>query len=87
MVAIQVIGFKAQGRRYLLKFFNVTNLFKKPFFGVMDFLVGILELISEFAKVLSFAFRLFGNMFAGAVLLFLISSIAVRFCTVVYLDV
>ena len=77
VVAIQVIGFKAQGPAYLLKFFNVTNLFKKPFFGVMDFLVGVLELISEFAKVLSFAFRLFGNMFAGAVLLFLISSFAV----------
>ncbi len=74
VVAIQVIGFKAQGPAYLLKFFNVTNLFKKPFFGVMDFLVGVLELISEFAKILSFAFRLFGNMFAGAVLLFLISS-------------
>jgi len=30
--------------------------------------MGILELISEFAKILSFAFRLFGNMFAGIVL-------------------
>jgi F-type H+-transporting ATPase subunit a len=79
VVAIQVVGFKAQGPAYLLKFFNVTNLFKKPFFGVMDFLVGILELISEFAKILSFAFRLFGNMFAGAVLLFLISSMVTVF--------
>jgi F-type H+-transporting ATPase subunit a len=38
----------------------------------MDFLVGILETISELAKVLSFAFRLFGNMFAGMVLLALV---------------
>ncbi|GAP05821.1 MAG TPA: F0F1 ATP synthase subunit A [Anaerolinea thermolimosa] len=71
----QVVGVRAQGMRYFLKFFNVTNLFKKPFFGAMDFLVGLLELISELSKVLSFAFRLFGNMFAGAVLLFLVGSL------------
>lgn len=75
VVMTQVIGVRAQGARYFLKFFNVTNLFKKPFFGAMDFLVGLLELISELAKVLSFAFRLFGNMFAGAVLLFLVGSL------------
>ncbi len=71
----QVIGVRAQGAKYFLKFFNVTNLFKKPFFGAMDFLVGLLELISELSKVLSFSFRLFGNMFAGAVLLFLVGSL------------
>jgi len=71
----QVVGLRAQGARYLLKFFNVVNLFKKPFFGAMDFLVSLLELISELAKILSFAFRLFGNMFAGAVLLFLVGSL------------
>jgi F-type H+-transporting ATPase subunit a len=38
----------------------------------MDFLVGILETISEFAKILSFTFRLFGNMFAGMVLMALV---------------
>jgi F0F1-type ATP synthase membrane subunit a len=31
--------------------------------------VGILELISEIAKIISFSFRLFGNIFAGEVLL------------------
>lgn len=70
----QVIGFRAQGIRYLTKFFAVLNIFKKPFFGFMDFLVGFLELISEFAKILSFSFRLFGNIFAGAVLLFIIGA-------------
>jgi F-type H+-transporting ATPase subunit a len=74
VIATQVVGFQSQGWRYLLRFFNVTNVFKKPFFGMMDFIVGLLELISEFSKILSFAFRLFGNMFAGMVLLFLISS-------------
>jgi F-type H+-transporting ATPase subunit a len=39
---------------------------------IMSF-VGILELIAEFAKVISFTFRLFGNIFAGEVLLVVIS--------------
>lgn len=76
VVATQIVGFSKQGWRYILRFFNVTNLFKKPFFGAMDFIVSLLELISEFSKILSFAFRLFGNMFAGMVLLFLVASMA-----------
>lgn len=39
------------------------------FKGPIDFFIGILELVSEFAKVISFSFRLFGNVFAGEVLL------------------
>lgn len=74
VVMTQVFGFQAHGFGYLLKFFNVTNLFKKPFFGAMDFLVGFLELISELSKILSFSFRLFGNIFAGSVLLFLVGA-------------
>lgn len=76
VIATQVVGFQVQGWRYIFRFFNVLTLFKKPFFGAMDFIVSLLELISEFSKILSFAFRLFGNMFAGMVLLFLISSMA-----------
>lgn len=68
----QLIGIRAQGFRYFSKFVNFTTAFKKPFFGFMDLLVGLLETISEFAKILSFAFRLFGNMFAGMVLLALV---------------
>ena len=39
------------------------------------FFVGILELIGEFAKVASLSFRLFGNVFAGEVLLMSMSAI------------
>jgi F-type H+-transporting ATPase subunit a len=70
----QVIGVRAQGLDYFSKFFNVKTLFTKPLFGAIDFAVGILELISEMSKLLSFTFRLFGNIFAGSVLLFLIGS-------------
>ncbi len=68
VVMTQVIGIRAQGIGYFSKFLNVRNFFKVPFFGPMDFLVGLLEMISELSKILSFAFRLFGNMFAGIVL-------------------
>ncbi len=70
----QVIGFQANGFRYLEKFFNFRTIFKKPVFGLIDVFVGLLELISEFSKILSFTFRLFGNMFAGMVLMALVAA-------------
>jgi F-type H+-transporting ATPase subunit a len=79
VVMIQVIGFRAQGLGYLSKFFNTRRMFKVPFFGAMDFLVGLLELISELSKILSFAFRLFGNMFAGIVLVAIVAGLLGRF--------
>jgi F-type H+-transporting ATPase subunit a len=75
VVMIQVVGFRAQGFGYLSKFFNTRTMFKTPFFGAMDFLVGLLELISELSKILSFAFRLFGNMFAGVVLVAIVAGL------------
>ncbi len=75
VVMTQVIGVKAHGFPYFKKFFNPTTIFSKPGLGAIDFFVSILELISEMAKVLSFSFRLFGNMFAGFVLLVLIGSL------------
>jgi len=79
VVMIQVVGFRAQGIGYLSKFFNTRRMFKVPFFGAMDFLVGLLELISEVSKILSFAFRLFGNMFAGIVLVAIVAGLLGRF--------
>lgn len=62
---IQYYGLKYLGFTYIGKFFN----FKDP----VSFFIGILEIIAEFAKILSFAFRLFGNIFAGEVLLTVIA--------------
>ena len=61
----QIIGVKSLGLAYFTKFFNFKN--------VIFAFVGILELVSEFAKIISFAFRLFGNIFAGEVLLAVIA--------------
>ena len=65
VAAIQYFGLSSLKLGYLKKFFNFSN--------PINFFVGILELISEFAKIVSFAFRLFGNIFAGEVLLTVIA--------------
>jgi F-type H+-transporting ATPase subunit a len=82
VVMTQVIGMRAQGGAYWSKFFNTRRMFKVPFFGAMDFLVGLLEIISELSKILSFTFRLFGNMFAGVVLVAIVVSL-LGFITIV----
>ncbi len=68
MVMVQFWGVQALGLKYFKKFFNFN--FKDGIgMGIIMAVVGILELIGEFAKIISFAFRLFGNIFAGEVLL------------------
>ncbi len=56
----------------------LTKVRKEPTVLVVapvTFFVGLLELIGEFAKVASLSFRLFGNVFAGEVLLMAMSNI------------
>jgi F0F1-type ATP synthase membrane subunit a len=78
IVLVQVYGVWAQGPAYFEKFVNITalgNLGKKPL-GAIDFVVGLIEIISEIGKIISLAFRLFGNLFAGGVALMAISFLA-----------
>ena len=76
-VAAQYYGFKFQGRKYLKKYFNFSadpdSGFLKPLLAGANGFAGMLELMGEGIKVISFAFRLFGNVFAGEVLLMVIS--------------
>jgi len=83
VIMTQYFGLKAAGFPYFGKFINLG--FLKAFtirekigcigrvarlgMGLIDGFVGILELISEFSRIISFSFRLFGNIFAGEVLL------------------
>ena len=75
------------GFRYLNNFFNfgqlrdgVVNLFRgkiRPaisgiLFGFINLFVGILEVFSHFIRIISFTFRLFGNMTAGEILLLVV---------------
>lgn len=61
IVSIQYFGFKTLGGHYTSRYLN----FKDPIY----FFLGLLEILSQLSSVLSFAFRLFGNIFAGEVLL------------------
>ncbi len=64
---------------FAVNFFSITALGIKKYVGrfihprdpIMTS-VGILEIVSEFVKIISFSFRLFGNVFAGEVLLLII---------------
>lgn len=58
---VQFVGFK----NYMKKYINLTN--------PINFFLGILEIFSELSKILSFSFRLFGNIFAGEVLLTIVA--------------
>jgi F-type H+-transporting ATPase subunit a len=62
-IAITLIGFAKASKRFLN--------FKNPIFTF----VGLVEFISEVAKFISFSFRLFGNVFAGEVLLVVVTSL------------
>ncbi|MDP2954102.1 MAG: F0F1 ATP synthase subunit A [Chloroflexota bacterium] len=75
---ISTLGLSTYGSR----FFNIGRILRRDFFnGFVDFFVGALELVSEMARIISFTFRLFGNIFAGEVLLavmgFLIPWVAI----------
>ncbi len=73
VIYVQYLAIKYRGiKSYLGTFFN----FSSPIY----FMVGILELLSELMRVISYSFRLFGNVFAGevliAILLYLTSTLA-----------
>ncbi len=66
LIAIELAGVLSLGFfKYAGKFIN----FKSP----LAFVIGIIELISEMARLVSYSFRLFGNIFAGKVLLLVIT--------------
>ena len=77
VVMTQYYGMRAQGMKYWKKFFVWDgDEIAKNGLAVMDSAVGLLEFISELFKMVSFSFRLLGNIFAGAVLLAVIASLA-----------
>ena len=62
VISIEVAGIVALGVvKYGSKFINFSSPLK--------FIVGLIELVSELSRFISFSFRLFGNVFAGEVLL------------------
>lgn len=53
---------------------GIRGGFKSGAMALVEFAIGLLDIVSEMAKVISLSFRLFGNMFAGEVLMVLILS-------------
>ncbi len=85
--AIQVFGVASLGPGYFQKFINLDalgNLSKKPL-GAVDFLVGLFEIVSEIGKIVSLAFRLFGNMFAGGILLAVMSFLIAALLPLIFI--
>jgi len=83
-VFVEYFGLKSLGIRYLRKFLNVGQFFRSIgqvargriragfsglFTGFIHVFVGFLETLSELIRIVSFTFRLFGNMTAGEILL------------------
>jgi F-type H+-transporting ATPase subunit a len=63
---IEFFGVQALGLSYFTRFFNLRE-------GALGFFVSLIELISEISRIISFAFRIFGNIFGGEVILIVMS--------------
>ena len=72
-VFVEYWGLRVLGLGYFKKFFAFGNLLRGRPSGLIDVFVGILELISELVRIVSFTFRLFGNMTAGEILVVMIT--------------
>lgn len=83
-VFVEYFGLRSRGASYLGKFVNVGGFFRSLgqlargqlrvgfsglITGIIDIFVGFLETLSELVRIISFTFRLFGNMTAGEILL------------------
>ncbi len=83
-IFVEYFGLRSNGFRYLGKFFNVGPFFRSVgqltkgklraglsglIMGFINMFVGFLEALSELVRIVSFTFRLFGNMTAGEILL------------------
>lgn len=81
VIFANILAFKAAPIGHLGKFINIKGFFsiKKPGdFGqaLLDLFLGLMDIVSEIAKILSLSFRLFGNIFAGEVMVGVIVSLS-----------
>ncbi len=72
-IFVEGLGLMKFRLSYLNQFFPFGRLIRGDIIG---FILGLLELVSHFVRVISFTFRLWGNMTAGEILLFLIAFLA-----------
>lgn len=77
MVAVQIYAIKVHGF-----FGNIGRYIRNPIRDPAGAFEGILELIAEFSRLVGLSFRLFGNVFAGEVLLVIIAFLTKYAATV-----
>jgi F-type H+-transporting ATPase subunit a len=86
VVICQVLGFWWLGPKiHLHKYFKFKELFTHGTSGPIEFFVGLIEIITELSRLLSFAFRLFGNIFAGSAVLAVFGFLTVGVANVVFI--
>lgn len=82
IAGVATIGFFKYANKFI-KLGDLMHSFKKGginiLIGFIEFGVGFLEIISEVAKLISLSFRLFGNIFAGEVLLTIMATLVAYF--------
>ena len=83
LAIITIVTVQVYAVRYLGAFQNGARYFRNPFRDPIGSFEGVLELVGEFSRGIALSLRLFGNAFAGEVLLILIAVLASYFATVV----
>ncbi|MCE2468996.1 MAG: F0F1 ATP synthase subunit A [Dehalococcoidia bacterium] len=82
---VEIWGLRVHGIGYLREFVRLGGLFGglrrlnpgQIFYGLVDAAIGLLELLSHLIRLLSFTFRLFGNMLAGEIVLFMVTFLVI----------
>jgi F-type H+-transporting ATPase subunit a len=64
---------------------NTKGMLGQLAFGMIEMLVGLLEFLSEFTKIIAYTFRLFGNIFAGEVMLIVLTFLIPVFLSPVFM--
>jgi F-type H+-transporting ATPase subunit a len=86
VVVTQIFGFLILGTgSHLTRYFNFKALFTHGPLGIAEFFVGLLEVVSEIGRLISFSFRLFGNIFAGSILLAVFAFLVPVFLTIIFI--
>ncbi len=80
--AAHLLAIRISPLRYIGNFIKIKGLFTAKSFGefgnaILDLVLGFMDIISEFAKVVSLSFRLFGNIFAGELIITVIGGLSI----------
>lgn len=86
VITAQCFGFFSLGfKGHMGKYINLKALTKLNINGFIEFFVGLLEIIGEISHILSLAFRLFGNIFAGSIILAIFAFLLPAVANIIFL--